>query len=126
MSSNSITNCKEIFKTCLDYIGLKNCKVESYLNHSDMCHVLIFQKEIERLDMVKSENNPKQFVDIILKPIVDAVTESDAVKDAKIELTSKIKEQEIKITELEEKIKQLAPFETYYNLALKMEHGVNK
>jgi hypothetical protein len=119
--NDQLKTAESIFKEWAHYIGLdKSFTVRTYFEHSSMGMGLTFSKAIEYNPMISTVAS---FVDTNLKPIIDNIENSDAVKDMKSELTSEVKTLKELQLKLQEEIQRLKPFEEYYNLALKMNHG---
>lgn len=112
----------ELFKELCKYVGLNDFKIELYRGVIDYSITVGMSKKIE-IAHLGIMNNPKQFIDEYLNPIIDNIKNSEAVKDSKYELTKQIEENTKKIVDLEAEISKLKEFETYYNMTFKMNHG---
>ncbi len=123
MSYTNLKSLNTIFEELSKYIGLDIFKIQSHWNTQDNIIHTNFSFDIKSIDIARLEESPERFMSNVFDPIVKSIQESEAVKDAKMELTDKVKELETLKEELNKEIERLKPFENYYNMALKMEHG---
>lgn len=116
----TVTHARDTILEVFKYIGLKDFKGDLLVMDHDAKYTVRFSTDFSTYD----SRDQKTLVDRVLKPIVDAVKNSDAVQDAKAELTSQIVVLQDELDKLNKENERLKEFETYYNLHFKMTNGV--
>jgi hypothetical protein len=119
--TNNLPTINALFKELCYHIGLGSFTIESYYEPTNNNIAINFRKSLQDISYVSDD--PQTIIEKYFKPLLKDIENSEAVQNAKFELTSeneKLKETQLK---LQEEIQRLKPFEEYYNLALKMQHG---
>jgi len=114
----------QLFKGLINFVGLDDFIVDVSLDSGFEPKVYVTLRTI--VDATELRNAPSSFEAVVekaLKPIIDKVQNSDAVKQALRELTEKLNETEKKLLEAEAEIARLKPIESHYDLEYKLRHG---
>lgn len=108
------TDLEILFKEASKAIGLGNFESEIYQSAFDLEYTIILKRKF-KLDFLEA-SEPKKLFDKHVLPIIEDVRNSEIVK-------SELHDLQKSLSEAEARIKELEPYEQYYKLALKMEHG---
>lgn len=118
LSPNIMT---EVFKECIDYYGLKDFDVQTIRTTFENVVFVNLTKKIELTPLLALDNATA--IRSLFDPITENIKESQAIKDLTTEYTLTIEVLRKQVQELMVEKSRLVPFETYYNLAFKLEHG---
>lgn len=111
----------ELFKEYCYYVGLHDFKIDVVTSAEKPELIVRFTKFIDFLDI--SLLNTSQLMDKILKPVINSVKESGAVKDALFDLEENIKFLKEQVQNQDKEINRLKEFEVYYNMKYNLNHG---
>lgn len=113
---------KNYFLEFLKRIGLEDFKVQVESSMGiEHCYYLGLSKKIEYVDLIKGRHTG--MAKTLMEPTLDKIQNSDYVKQCIADKDADIERLRGELIELEQRIAELTPYEQYYKLALKMNHG---
>lgn len=110
------------FKNFCDYLGLNSGEIRVIHAAMEPTIYINYGVKVDYQDLHLSEN-PRDFFDRVFKPIVDSISNSEAVKDNTYKLEKELKDTVTELALANTEIDRLKEFETYYNMHFKMTHG---